>query len=138
MQIILSDSDSIISPDVHDGYLTGILFHENHKIQLEITTVQKQNLSLFLYEVHQLNIQNFNQISIILDIVVCQITDPSERYVINEIKKIYPNSNDEFIRNKLHELINDNMILVSISPSLGAEISLLCKKIEIQKSKINL
>ena len=129
--IVLSDAEAIISPNLHDGTVDGILLLPNNTVFILVKNLDHQVYCLSLSGVDLLKMDDFRQGNIILDITI----SVGENICKWDFIDLCGYKEDDHVGLSLRaaKATQNQTLSVRITPSYGGSLVCLCQSIEIEK-----
>jgi hypothetical protein len=130
-------------PNFHDALLAGILVKDKTATLL-LTQADGGEYRLQLTGVRGLQVDNFKEGNIILDLEVCAEHQAGQANVRQGLEHLFPvpaasaapeyrQRHEELFARNLTELAKGETILLILNASYGAELVALCERVEFQK-----
>ena len=105
-------------PSFHDdGTFDGLRIRQDKRIQLYLSTGQRESFVLVLDEVQALVLNDVKAGNIILDLVIRKGAEITK----SDIEQVYGMIDDSVTNNKLQTAVNGGFQILEINPSYGAE-----------------
>jgi hypothetical protein len=104
-------------PSFHDGTFDGLRIRADKRIQLYLSTGQRESFVLVLDGVQALVLNDIKQGNIILDLVIRE----GAKITKNDVTQVYGLNDDSVTMNKLETAVNGGFQILEINPSYGAE-----------------
>ena len=110
-------------PDIHDGYFDGLCVSSQKSVHLFLRTDRGERSTIVLKGVEAMNVSNFLEGNIILDIVVVG----AEKLAIGDIEQIYQlqPTQAEMAERLLRNAQQQGLSVLYITPSYGAQCAVL-------------
>jgi hypothetical protein len=131
---LLNEASEVIEPPLHDAKLYSICT-ENEIIKLGFTLADREQVYCSLINVKQFTCNNFKQGNIVLDLTLYKGEALNENIKDKLFSKPigYNNKFERYIESVNCKLINNELILVVLNPSYGAEIISICEDIKFSE-----
>jgi hypothetical protein len=134
--ILISEDDSIIEPNVHDAQILGLIMLEDNRLLLLIQATDKSILCFAFNDLDCLRVDDFKKGNIILDITVSsgsevEIVDIAYVY---GLEKFIPLDKNGYLNKAVQSFLNGKKLLVQINPSYGCKVVCVCGGIEVLKN----
>jgi hypothetical protein len=138
--ILISEDDSIIEPNVHDARILGLITLKNKKLLLLIKTTDKSILCFSFNGIDCLRVDDFKEGNIILDITVSrgpevEVSDIAYAHGLEQSVSLEKNL---YLDKAVQNFINGKKLFVQINPSYGCKLVCICDGIEILKNWVSL
>lgn len=104
-------------PSFHDGTFDGLRILEDKRVQLYLSTSQRESFALVLDGVQALVLNDVKQGNIILDLVIRK----GEEITQSDVAQVYALNEVSVAKNKLETAVNSGFQILEINSSYGAE-----------------
>jgi hypothetical protein len=139
--ISIDDNGFLRSPNLHDGFLDGILLAGENRATVLLRTVAGQSFSMQIIGVEALVCNDFRQGNIIFDVQIVSRVVASEDTLGHLFVPPHPDAalefHDEhkrFLGRQISRIKDGELKLVSIESSYGCNLKALCQDITISSS----
>lgn len=134
--ILISEDDSIIDPNVHDSRILGLITLEKKKLLLPMQTTDKSILCIAFNDLDCLRVDDFREGNIILDITVSrgsevEVSDIAYAY---GLEQFMPSETNSYLDKAVKSFITGKKLFVQINPSYGCKLVCICGEIEVLKN----
>ena len=129
-KLVISDSEEIVEPQLHDSRLTGVQLLPHGAVRIVFEKADGVGCSLLLQEVERLRVDDFREGNIVLDVTASLIhlamaEDVARAYAVKDV------NNSDFQR-ILKELISGNRLLLEVNPSFGCHLVSVCGSVLVE------
>lgn len=108
-------------PDLHDGYLEGILVSKDKNLILSCRDVTSREWLITVPKLHRLKADNFSEGNIIFEITL-YVGDNCPHILIRKLQGYREEKAAESLSNDLEKISKGNWTLVEITSSYGCEL----------------
>jgi hypothetical protein len=132
INVVISDDDSIVIPNVHDANILGLVMVSKNKLLLPIHLVDGSNVCIVLNDVVCLRSDDFREGNIVLDITVSRgsAVEMSEIAYAHGLEKFLSSESSLFLKKSIQDFLKEKRILVQVNPSFGCRLVCICGEIE--------
>lgn len=144
----IAKDGSILEPNLHDGYVNGIVIGADKIVELYLSDVNGARYVMFLEKLAKLNVTDFWEGNIILSAAAFKSQDCSKELIKELIGELYDLELEGAHKKELSEsgllddrkreldaLVNeaykDNLTLLEIRPSYGCTLLALCGEVKL-------
>lgn len=130
--LLFSEDGSIVTPNVHDAYILGLVMIKK-KLLLFIKLTSGSNLCLALNNVDRLRADDFREGNIILDITVSKGIEVDIRDIAyaHGLEQFLNSKSNAFLDKAVQSFFNDIKIFVQINPSYGCKLVCICDEVQL-------
>jgi hypothetical protein len=122
----------LISPNLHDARVNGLVIRNDDDIEVIINTPEGASINLFMRRVYRLVANNFREGNIVLDIEVLA----SKEITHSDLTVFYSSSDnaaEQGIRSLHSRAVSENKLFVKLNASYGCEFACICERIDIRQ-----
>lgn len=122
----IDNSDVFVWPDIHDGFLTGLILPDENTLELHFLSLAQQKFILSFPDLLALKAENFRQGNIILDVMiyrkeVCPLRLLGQAFGYDDLES------DRYLPDRLKELEQYEWSLLELTGSYGCDLLALFK-----------
>lgn len=128
-KIIVNENGFVITPNVHDGLLVGIMLLSKKYGQIIAKDSHGAIFCIDLVGVVAIRAEDFREGNIILDLTL-RIGDRVQKSEVASALGIENNSNyDEYLLKTMQRFQEKELVFVQLAPSYGCEITCICSHV---------
>lgn len=129
-EIIVSDDESIVEPNVHDATIRGLLLISGKRLLISLETVEGVARCLVLHGVERLKVDGFREGNTVLDVTISTSTSLDPRDVADAYGIAF--SDKSFLPKIMEKLRLGGFIVVRVNPSYGCSLVCVCRNMNVE------
>jgi hypothetical protein len=120
--------DTLKDLPLHDSVIYGIVVTEG-SVHVSVMSEMGTSIVIRLTQAYVLRVENFLLGNIIFDVRVDRCRHVEEDALVNRLQTLFPDG--LLNRQSIRKILQEDMILVEITPSYGCSIACLCVSVDI-------
>ncbi len=128
----VNDSGLLTHPDLHDGFLKGIVVGSQNTAYVLLNDRQGAEFNLVLSGVEKLRAQDFREGNIILDVSVYNSSQIDDRELCELYDLGAEGASQNFLNSLKARIVENDSVLVQINPSYGCSLLALCRNVTVK------
>lgn len=129
-EIIVSDDESIVEPNVHDATIRGLLLLSGKRLLISLETIEGGARCLVLHGVERLKVDGFREGNTVLDVTISASASLDPGDVADAYGVAL--SDKSFLPRILEKLRFGGFIIVRVNPSYGCSLVCVCRHVSVE------